>query len=138
MSNEKMTVAVQSLKSAQAEMVQWENRVEALKQMNENLQRQHDALEADIQKKRTDFELFMGAKDAEIKQSRATLLKDQETLAQQKAEFLDVLKKHRQEQIDLEANKKILADELAKIADRKGKIDQFVISLQRAYSLIGG
>lgn len=135
--SEKAAVAVQSIKAAQAEMVQWENRVAGLRSDYENLQRQNAALSAEIDRKRTDFDLYMSAKDAEIKNNRATLMADQEEHNKQKVEFLEIMKKFRQEQVDFEAQKKVLNDELAKIADRRGKIDQFVIALQRAYSLIG-
>lgn len=136
--SDKTQVAVNSMKAAQAEMVQWENRLEALKMQHQSLQDQNAKLQDEITNRRTDYELFMSAKDAEVKQGRERLAVDQAEHARQKLEFIDILKNHQREKEELKQAKMDLEAEKAKLMDQRGKLESFIIAVQRAYTLIGG
>ena len=61
-------------KQQQAEEVVTQNRIDYLKAEHDRLSRAKDQLHAEIQKKTSDYELYMGQKDAESKRIRADAL----------------------------------------------------------------
>ena len=135
--SQNMEIAQKTMKAATAEMVQWENRIEGMKETHNNMLRQKEALESEINRKRADFDNYISMKDSDIKKGRESMVVDQQTLLAQKEEFKKVLQQHEIDKSNyLQAVKEIEIDR-NKLIENRGRVDQFIIALQRAYTLIG-
>ena len=135
--SQNMEIAQKTMKAATAEMVQWENRIEGMKETHNNMLRQKEALESEINRKRADFDNYISMKDSDIKKGRESMVVDQQTLLAQKEEFKKVLQQHEIDKSNyLQAVKEIEIDR-TKVMENRGRVDQFIIALQRAYTLIG-
>lgn len=133
----KINDVVVSLKNANIEATQWENRLEGMKETHANLVRQKQSLEDEINRKRADFDNYISMKDSEIKKARELLANDQATLASQKEDFKKLLQQHEIDKSNHQQAVKELEVEKNKVNEARARVDGFVIACQRAYSLIG-
>lgn len=128
---------LKTAKELKSQIVQWENRTESLKLDIESLRKQKETLESEIDAKKTDFQLYMGNRDSEVKKARELLLQEQTKLDQDKADFINILESFKREQEKLKVEKDAIAVDKNKAQDQISRVQQFVIALQRAYSLLG-
>jgi len=137
MASETVGTAVRGLKAVGAEITQWENRLEFVKQEVEKNTKARDSLLAEIAKKTDDFNGYMAMKDAEIKQSRTAMLAEKDELAKQKAEFQAILEQHRKDKEALSDDRKNFEIEKQKSAASAQNIQDFIQAVRRAAGLLG-
>lgn len=126
-----------SEKKQTAEEVQWENRVAFNKSENDRLAKAKEALQAEIEKKSSDYAIHIAQKDMESKKLRQEVLDANEKLTHDKAEFQVILKNFQQEKASFIDGRKGLDNEKAKNEAQMNNIREFVIAVQRACSLLG-
>lgn len=137
MSTESMGVAAKSLKQAQQEMVQWENTLEGLENKVKALVKQKDDIQATIDKKLADFETTISFKRTDYVKREAALEEEKRKVSLAKEELEKAVKVLATERAAIQKDRDTV-DVLKKVfEERNGKIDQFVIALQRAYTLVG-
>lgn len=129
--------AVRSLRDVQAEMVQWENRLEHLKGEIANMTRQKESLQAEMDKKIGDAQILLSTRDNESRKKATEVQAAQESLTKQKTEFATVLADFKRQQNGLIDERNIIEATKKSLAAQKNRFDAFVINLQKAYSLIG-
>ena len=125
----------QSLKDAK-EQVQYENRVEFLKSEHDRLQKANDLLQADINKKSSDYQLFISMKDSESKKLRADAVAAHEQTEKNKQEFNDVLIAHKADKEAFDLAKQTLERDQRIVAGQKEQISQFIQALRRDLSVL--
>jgi hypothetical protein len=131
-----MTVAMKTAKDIERSLVQSENRLAFAQQEEKRLKQANETLQAEIDKKSSDYSLFMGQKDAESKKLRADALAEREQMDKDKVEFQGMLKTFQKEKQGLEGEKMALKVEEAKLAKQKSDVRDFITAVQRACSVI--
>lgn len=137
MTNSAVPQAMRSLKDVQAEMVQWENRLEMLKGEISNLTRQKESLTQEIDKKVNDAQILLSTRDNESRKKATDVQAATEALTKQKTEFATVLADFKRQQNGLIDDRNKNEEMKKSLANQKVRFDAFVINLQKAYSLIG-
>lgn len=137
MSSESMAVAAKTMKQAQAEMVQWENTLEGIENKVKALVKQRDDIQSTIDKKLADFETTISFKRVDLQKRETALDEERKRVALAKEELDKAVKTMQTERAVVQKDRD--AVEIGKKVNdaRKGNIDQFVIALQRAYTLVG-
>ena len=125
------------VKNQNIEEIQWQQRVDILKVTHENLYRQKGQLEEEMNRKRADFDNYIASKDAQYKKDHESLVAERAVLTQQREEFKKILGQHEVDKSNIAQAKMDIQTERAKVDDARSRVDQFVIALQKAYSLIG-
>jgi chromosome segregation ATPase len=128
--------ASKTLKDLGTQITQWENRLEIVKGEIENSRRTKDALQSEIEKKRSDFEIYINGRDAEVKKMRADLLAEREQLVKDKNEFQAILLAHRNDKNVIEEQKRQLELEKSKHAGTIQNVQEFVTAVRRAVGLL--
>ena len=131
-----MTEAMKSAKQIQTEMVQWENRVETLRQTGENLKRQNDILDEQMAAKRSDFQTYIASRETELRQGLSKLAEDQRTLEVQRNEFKNSLESHLKDKNGLAQEKSDWAKEKVRADGRRQSIEEFIQAVRRAYNVL--
>jgi len=134
--SEKTAVAIQSMKSAQTEMVQWENRIEAEKSNYNNLKRQSELLQAEIDQKRKDFENYISIQTIQLREGLAKLAEDKKVLESQREEFKNILSSHEKEKQKLAQDRLVVERDKSSVAGQKQLVNDFIQAVRRAYNLI--
>jgi len=129
--------ATRDLKSVGSEITQWENRAEVVKTEVERLNQTRDALSAQIDKKSSDFNVYMSQKDAEIKRERAALVADREQFSKDKAAFQEILVQHKNDKAALENQKRDLDIQKLRHEASKKNVQEFTTAVRRAVGLLG-
>lgn len=137
MVSESMQVAAKTMKQAQAEMVQWENTLEGLESKVKALIKTRDDLQSTIDKKMSDFELTISFRRQEMAKREEYLAEEKRKVDSAKEELFKATKAMQEERASFAKDKDGIAVGKKVNEDRKAKIDQFVIALQRAYTLVG-
>ena len=132
-----MSEAMKSAKQIQTEMVQWENRLENVKSELERTQKTKDDLQAQIDKKTSDYNIYMSQRDADTKKMRQDTNEGNEQLLKDKAEFQAMLLEFRKEKQEFEAAKNNVDVDMAKMNAQKENIKGFIQAVQRACGLLG-
>ena len=132
-----MSVALKTAKEIEKQLVVSENRLAFIKDEVEQAKKTKDALDAEIAKKSTDYNIYMAQKDSEIKGLRKELNDDRAKLEQDKHEFQGILQKFQQERAQFLEQKHIVENQNAQHEEKMNQIRQFVIAVQRACSVIG-
>lgn len=132
-----MTEAMKSAKTIQAEMTQWENRLDVLRSDHERLSKAKDALQADIDRKTSDYEVFIAARNSDIAKLREETDNQAKELARQKEEFKTILSNFHKEKQAFEAQNHSLAGERASLEKRNAAVNDFIIAVQRALTVLG-
>lgn len=120
-----------------AEEVQWENRIAYQKGEHDRLLKAKESLQAEIDRKSSDYAIHMAQVDSTSKKLRQDTLDGNNQLSRDKADFQEVLKefqKQKQEFIDSQKE----TDSLKVQNEAKmNNIKEFIIAVQRACSLLG-
>jgi len=135
--NDKVETATRSLKAVGAEITQWENRLQFVKDEHDRLSKAKDALQAEIDRKSADYAIFISQRDAESKKMREDALHERDQMAADKAEFQKILQQFQNDKnTHLEAVSGFAADK-QKVQAQIDNIRQFIIAVQRASGLLG-
>lgn len=126
-----------STKQEQAQEVIYQNRIDFLKTEHDRLFKAKEALSSEIGRKTTDYELYMGQKDAESKRLRQDALDSQEQLAKDKAEFQGILKQFQSDKSALEKEQHDLNTDRVKVCSRLEQIGHFIQAVQRDITVLG-
>lgn len=137
MSSEAMGVAAKTMKQAQQEMVQWENTLETLENKVKSKIVERDSLQAMIDKKTTDFEQSISYRRQELANQAEKIEIDKKKISESKEELNKLVKEMQFERSELNKEKDAVLVGKKVNEERKSKYDQFVIALQRAYTLVG-
>lgn len=129
--------AVKNLKTIGSELTIWENRLEVAKTELQKAQQARDALQAEIDKKTTDFNLFMSNRDADNKKERAKIVEEHETVERLKAEFQGILKAHQAEKAGLEQAKREFDIQKLRHDKKVNDVNEFITAVRRASGLLG-
>ena len=132
-----MTTATADTKELGRRITQEENKLEAVKAEVEKNEKARDALLAEIEKRTGDFTIYMAQKDAESKKLRADTVTERDQLVKDTAEFQEILKKHHEEKIALEAQKRELDIQRLKDQNAKQNVQDFITAVRRAVNLLG-
>lgn len=137
MSNE-IGIAVAANKKTQAEMIQWENMLESMKSKVADLSRQRDEIQKQIDQKVANTNIIISEQRGKIDADRVFVQGEREKLEAGKKEVasqIDVLRTERAEFQKEKDEAKVMVD---KAQFAKNKVDQFIISVQRAFTVFGG
>lgn len=134
--SEKTAIAIQGMKAAQTEMVQWENRIEAQKQEYNNLKRQSDILQEQINSKRVDFESYISGREKELRDKLSKHETDQSTLDRQREEFKLLLSEHQKEKTNLTHEKMEFEKAKSALTGRSQLVNDFIQAVRRAYNVL--
>lgn len=129
--------AVKNLKTIGSELTIWENRLEVAKTELQKAQQARDALQAEIDKKTTDFNLFMSNRDADNKKERAKIVEEHETVERLKGEFQGILKAHQAEKAGLEQAKREFDIQKLRHDKKVNDVNEFITAVRRASGLLG-
>lgn len=129
--------AVKNLKTIGSELTIWENRLEVAKTELQKAQQARDALQAEIDKKTTDFNLFMSNRDADNKKERAKIVEEHETVERLKGEFQGILKAHQAEKAGLEQAKRDFDIQKLRHDKKVSDVNEFITAVRRASGLLG-
>lgn len=134
--SDKTGVAIQSMKAAQSEMVQWENRIEAEKQTYANLKRSSEILQGEIDQKRTDYQTYISTSEKQIRDGMDALTEGNTTLEAQRLEFKAILEAHDKEKAALAFDKAELAKEKSRVDGQRHFVEEFIQAVRRAYNVL--
>lgn len=134
---EQIELAARNLKTVGTEITQWENRLEHVKMEADKNARTRDALQAEIDKKTSDFSIYINQRDAETKNGYAVLLADREKLNGEKEEFRQILEAHRRDRDTLDAEKRVFDIEKLKFAATTQNVQEFITAIRRAVGVLG-
>lgn len=129
--------AIRDMKSVGSDIVREENKLEALKSEVQKLSMARDAIQAEIDRKSSDFNIYMSQKDAETKKSRADMLLEKEQLMKDQSDFQDILKQHKGSQSSLEEQKRLFEIEKLRFVSTTSNVQEFITTVRRAYGLLG-
>ena len=132
-----MTEAMKTAKQIQIEMVQWENRLEVIKADHDRLMKSRDALQAEIDQKTADYNIYMAQKDADSKKMRAETMAQSDQLAKDKAEFQDILKKFQDQKAIVDSQAKSIEIDKSKLEEQMNNVRLFISAVQRALAVLG-
>lgn len=129
--------AVKNLKTVGSELTVWENRLDIAKAECEKNQKMRDALQAEIDKKTSDFGIYIAQRDAENKKTHSEVLEAREKLESDKSEFQMILKQHQQDKAALDSQKHEFEIQRLKHASTVENVQQFILAVRRASGLLG-
>lgn len=119
------------------QITQEENRLEEVKIEVEKQTQTRNALLAEINKKSSDFDIYMAQRDSEIKKMRSDMMAEREQLLKEKSEFQEILVSHKQAKASLEQGIKDLEIQKSRFAATSDNVNQFITAVRRASGLLG-
>lgn len=134
--SQQMTEAMKSAKTIQQEMTQWENRLETSKNEVQNLKRQSQLLQDEMDAKRVAYAGYISEKEKQIREGYNKNFEDQKVLDSQRGDFKNSLDAHMKEKALLVQEKSDFEKEKSRFYGQKQNVDGFVQAVRRAYSLI--
>ena len=134
--SQQMTEAMKSAKTIQQEMTQWENRLETTKNDANNLRRENEILQAEIDNKRTQYAGYIADKEKSIRDRLEKLGQEHQILESKRTEFAGILSEHQKAKASLIQERSDFEKEKSKILGQKQMVDQFIQAVRLAYSLI--
>ena len=118
-------------------ITQEENKLEQVSKELETKLATKNAIEAEITKKTTDFEVYMSQRDAENKRMRTEINAQRDDLNKQKEEFQEILRGQVQEKTRFSEEKKMFEiQKLRHEASTRG-VQEFILAVRRAVNLLG-
>lgn len=134
---QELSTAMKTAKEIERSLVQNENRLAYIQDEVKRLTGTRDSMQAEIDKKTADYNIYIAQRDTDSKKMRADILAEHDQLNKDKKEFQGILQQFQKEkQVHLESvqgfdvNKK-------RNEDQMNNIREFVIAVQRACSLLG-
>lgn len=127
-----------TMDSKKADMVRAENEVESLKQKVADLSRQRDQIQNQIDQKVANANIIMSEERSKIDAERRFVQGEREKLEQGKKEVSAQIESLKSEKSAFEKERETSQKLLAAAKFAKTNVDQFIIAVQRAYSVLGG
>jgi DNA repair exonuclease SbcCD ATPase subunit len=134
--SDRSTVAIQSMKAAQAEVVQWENRIESARNEYSSLKKQCESLEQEIIAKKTDYQTYIGAREQDLRQKSEKIQQDQKILDGQREEFRLAMDAHLKDKAAHGQAKLDFEKEKAAAMGRRTAVNDFIQAVRRAYNVL--
>jgi predicted nucleic acid-binding Zn-ribbon protein len=134
--SEKLAVAEKNMKDINQEITIWSNRLASMKNDLDGLQKQKEELEGQIARQKNDTQTWLDAQRSLLKKQENAHSEERKKIAQAKAELETMVAEATAIKIEAQ-NAKSEAEKIGNIVQsRKNKLDNFVVSVQRAYSLV--
>jgi DNA repair exonuclease SbcCD ATPase subunit len=129
--------AVKNLKTIGSELTIWENRLEVAKGELQRTQQARDALQAEIDKKTADFQIYMSQRDADNKKVHSDIVAEREKLEKDKADFQNILKGFQNDRNSLTQAQRDLDIQKLRHAQTEKNVQEFITAVRRACGLLG-
>lgn len=137
MSTTDIKEAADKMKNVHRDMVLWENNLESIKTKVADLQRQREALQKQIDDKVANANIIMSEQRGKIEVERAFVQSEREKLEAGKKEVSAQIDALRTEKASFQKEKDTAAMTLAMAKQSRSNVDQFIISVKRAYDVLG-
>lgn len=134
---QELSTAMKTAKDIEKQLVQSENRLAYVQDEVKRLTQTKDSMQAEIDKKTADYNIYIAQRDNDSKKMRQDLLEEREQMAKDKQEFQGMLVKFQKEKEGFADKAKIMETQNAKHEAQMNNIREFVIAVQRACSLLG-
>jgi chromosome segregation ATPase len=134
---QELSTALKTAKSIEKELTVAENRLAYVQEEVKRLTASKEAIQDDLAKKSADYELYIGKRDADSKKMRQDVLDERAQLERDKVEFQTILQTLKQDKQAHESSKEEVVNLKKRNEATKSNIDQFIIAVQRAFSLLG-
>jgi chromosome segregation ATPase len=135
--NDTVAAAKRGLTAVGAEITQWENRLEFVKSETQRLTQARDALQAEIDKKTSDFQIYMSQRDADNKKAHSDLVAEREKLEKDKSDFQNILKGFQNEKNGLAQQVRDLEIQKLRHGQTEKNVQEFITAVRRAVGLLG-
>jgi hypothetical protein len=129
--------AVKNLKTIGSELTVWENRLEVAKSELQRVTQARDALQAEIDKKSSDYSVYIAQRDAENKKAYSDIAAQRDQLNKDKAEFQNILKQHQIVKATLDQDKQALDIQKLRFDATTKNVQEFITAVRRASGLLG-
>lgn len=129
-------VETQVAKSKQAEIVQWENRVEYLKAEHASLMKQKEMIQQTIDAKTAEYQIYIGSREKDVRDRSEKLAQDQKLFESQQEEFKALLSSHQLEKNSLIADRFNFEKEKQAFSGKQQGVNDFVQAVRRAYNVL--
>jgi hypothetical protein len=120
-----------------AQEVVAENRLAFVTAEYDRLFKAKEALQIEIDKKMSDYNIYMAQRDAETKKARADALALGDTMAKDKAELYSILKKFQDDKAAVDDERESLAIQRNQVKERFEAIRNFIVAIQRDITVLG-
>lgn len=134
---QELSVAMKTAKDIEKQLVVSENRLAYVQDEVKRLTQSRESIQAEIAKKTADYDVHIALRDSESKKIRKEASDAQDQMSKDKAEFQTILSQFQKDKAAFEYEKNNCSGELAKIKAQQENIRQFVISVQRAITVLG-
>lgn len=131
-----MKVAVKEISAADGEIVKAENKLASIQEEIGQKKVALEGLQTEINKKTTDFEIYISSRQTELSRERAALVSDKEKLAQDRAEFQEILTKHKEDKKAVEDQKRDYDLQALRHSAKMQAITEFITAIKRAYNVL--
>lgn len=130
-------IAVRDIKEVGKAITQEENRLEQVKEEILKKTEALNAISAEINRKSSDFTIYMAQKDAELKKGRADMLVEREQLQTEKNEFMQIMNAHKTAKAEMENQKKDFEIQKLRFDATSQNVREFITAVRRASRLLG-
>lgn len=118
-------------------LVASENRLAYIQDEVKRLNLTKETLQAEIDKKTADYNIYIAQRDTGSKKMREDILQERDQLAKDKVEFQDILKRFQKEKESHKESVDGFSNDKTRNEAQMNNIREFVIAVQRACSLLG-
>lgn len=134
---QELSEAVKAVKDMDKKLVVAENRLAYVEAECKRLAIARDAMQAEIDKKTSDYTIYVAQRDQESKKIRQDTLDGQNQLIKDKEEFQGILKQFQKERQSFLAEKQHGDAQALQVKAKMEGIQNFIIAVQRAISVLG-
>lgn len=134
---QELSIALKTAKDIERQLTVAENRLAYVQDECKKLATTKEALQGDIERKTSDYNIFMAQRDVETKKMRQDVFEERAQMDKDKAEFQGILQKFKLEQNALASTREEFENDKRKTGAQLDNIRQFIIAVQRASSLLG-
>lgn len=135
--SDKIQTAIRGVKAMDAEIVQWENRLQFVQDEVKRLNAVKDTLQAEIDQKTTDYNIYLAQRDSETKKIRQETVDLRMQFDKDRAEFASMLQTFQREKEELKHGQQILEAEQGKAKAKMDSVETFIMALKRDLSVLG-
>lgn len=138
MSTTDIKEAADKIKNVHRDMVLWENNLEGLKTKVQDLARQKDMIQKQIDEKIANANIAMSEQRGKLDAERAFVQGEREKLAAGKVEMAEQIETLRVAKAAFEKERETVQRTLNAAKQARVNADQFIIAVNRAYGVLGG
>lgn len=134
---QELSMAMKTAKEIERNLVQSENRLAFIQDELKRITATRDSMQAEIDKKTADYNIYIAQRDADSKKMRQDVLAERDQLSKDKVEFQGILQQFQHDkQVHLESIQGFETNKTRNEA-QMNNIREFIIAVQRACSLLG-